>query len=71
MAEPFSTALRDAIAAHQAAGGSLYSLAKSAGINRRQLGRWLSGERATISLATADRLAAALGIGARRRKSAE
>lgn len=55
---PFSAALRAAVAAD---GGTAYAIAKRAGVGINVLTRWLAGER-DLRLASADKLAAALGV---------
>ena len=56
--ESLSDQLRELIAA---AGPSVYELARDAGVDRSVLSRFLAGKR-TITLETADRLAAVLKI---------
>jgi transcriptional regulator with XRE-family HTH domain len=55
---PINTALRDAIASRRI---SAYRLAKAAAVDARNIRRWLLGEQ-DLSLASADRLAVALGL---------
>jgi transcriptional regulator with XRE-family HTH domain len=56
--QSLSEQLRELIAA---AGPSVYELARNAGVDRSVLSRFLAGKR-TITLETADRLAAVLKI---------
>ncbi|MCI0357068.1 MAG: helix-turn-helix domain-containing protein [Planctomycetaceae bacterium] len=61
-ASPQAGAISDALrAAIQASPKSVYQICKAAGISQIVVSRFLSGER-DIRLATADRLAKALGI---------
>jgi hypothetical protein len=61
-AEPAAGAISDALrAAIAASPKSVYQICKEAGISQIVVSRFLSGER-DIRLATADRLAKALGI---------
>lgn len=55
---PFSTALRAAV---QQSGLSAYAIAKASGVSIQVVSRWLKGER-DVYLATADKIAAALGV---------
>jgi transcriptional regulator with XRE-family HTH domain len=64
-AEPQAGAISDALrAAIAASSKSVYQICKEAGISQIVVSRFLSGER-DIRLATADRLAKALGIAIR------
>jgi len=61
--KPESGAISDALrAAVKASSKSVYQICKESGISQIVVSRFLSGER-DIRLATADRLAQALGIG--------
>ena len=55
---PLTAAIREAIAAR---GVSAYALAQASGVDRRNICRWLAGE-SDLMLASADRLAVALGL---------
>ena len=64
-AAPETGAISDALrVAIQGSSKSVYQICKEAGISQIVVSRFLSGER-DIRLATADRLAKALGIGVR------
>lgn len=60
---PFSDLLRDAI---RESGLSAYAVAKRSGVAIQMITRWLAGER-DITLTTADRIAAGLGIDPRKK----
>lgn len=55
---PLADQLRAAI---DSSGLTAYALAKAAGVHPQLIGRWLKGER-DLTLTSADKLAAALGI---------
>ena len=58
-----TTPIADAIrAAIQDSCLTAYALGKRAGLAPQIISRWLSGERPDISLATAEKLAVALGV---------
>lgn len=59
---PLSAAIRAALDAALRSGQTYHSISKIAGVSQQQVSRWYTGERPGMSLATADRVAAALGI---------
>lgn len=65
MNTPMTDALRKAITD---SGLTPYALSKASGVSQAVLSRWLSGKRG-ITLDTADRLAAALGLTCSLRKA--